>query len=709
MDEPSPPRGEGTDPARSRRAWVLPLVIFVVALALRAAYLAEASQQPDFERPLVDAGYHDFWAWGMVSGDWTPPTGTVDPDIPGTPYFRPPLTTFWLAAIYSVLGRDYLGARVVQILLGSLSCVLAGSLAGRLFGRATGAIAGLLAATYWVLVYFDTEYREVSLLAFLYLAFVTALLRWRDRPRGGWSAVAGLALGLSVLAKPNGVLLTPLAAVWMPWAARGGAPRGRALAHAGLLAVVVAACVVPVTVRNAVAAGDAVLVSSNGGINAYIGNNPTTTGVSVALPEGVPPFDSAFDYPDVVRWVEEQEGRPLKHSEVSAWFARRAFDHAVAEPGRTLARYAKKALAFWAGVEIVSEKDLVFAREESIALRIVPLGFPAVLAAAVVGLALAIGALRSRPGRNGLERAGILLVAGVVGVYALSFVPFFVTGRYRAPIVPLLLAFSAYAVWRLFAAARAGRWSTVGIGVAAMALVYAVDRVPVPGYERDPAETLLRRGAQLALEGRLDEAEPLLRRAVEQSPRNAQAHNNLGLFLLQAGRPQEAIEVLRVAVGLDDGNYRAHQNLGLALIGARRFGPAAPRLARARALQPRDPALPLEAGIAYQDAGQPALAREQLAAALATDPDLLEARDRLGTLCLGIGDFAAAVEHLRRATELAPGNAGLLSNLGLAHVRSGNLREALRCFEAAERLDPTNPTIRQNVITARRKLEEGGP
>ena len=57
--------------------------------------------------------------------------------------------------------------------------------------------------------------------------------------------------------------------------------------------------------------------------------------------------------------------------------------------------------------------------------------------------------------------------------------------------------------------------------------------------------------------GRLRQAEPHLRRAVELDPALIPAWNNLGLVLLDTGREREAARVLRRAFALDSGRTDA--------------------------------------------------------------------------------------------------------------------------------------------------------
>ncbi|MCR8550073.1 tetratricopeptide repeat protein [Salipiger sp. P9] len=80
------------------------------------------------------------------------------------------------------------------------------------------------------------------------------------------------------------------------------------------------------------------------------------------------------------------------------------------------------------------------------------------------------------------------------------------------------------------------------------------------------AEVLTSLGsANLAL-GRLNQSEPLLRRAVDTEPLWAEAWNNLGVVLIERGKTAEAAEVFRRAYALDNGESDAiRDNLRLAL------------------------------------------------------------------------------------------------------------------------------------------------
>lgn len=75
-------------------------------------------------------------------------------------------------------------------------------------------------------------------------------------------------------------------------------------------------------------------------------------------------------------------------------------------------------------------------------------------------------------------------------------------------------------------------------------------------------------------------------RAVELDPQFAEAHNNLGVYLLQAGNHQAAVDHLRAAVALSPSWAKAHLNLGDALRAMRQYDQAQAELQRAQQLDP---------------------------------------------------------------------------------------------------------------------------
>ena len=329
------------------REWLILGGILVLGFALRLAYLRENVENPRFCAPAIDAQFHDYWARGLAFGEWEPPSGLADPEIRSRPFLRPPGYPYFLAAVYVVAGPGYVTPRIAQFALALISCVLLFLIARRWRDAATGLVAAALYAVSWPLIFFEQELQAVGLFISLLLAVIFVLALWLERPTYWLSLVGGILLGFSALVRPTSLLLLPVLAVWI-LCTRPCRQSWRASAFASsMLLAGCALAVAPATVRNFIVAGDFVLVSSNGGINLYIGNNSEANGLCARVLPGYGEFGTCFDYGTIAEAVEREVGRDLKASEVSSFFARKACHHIRENPRGTIGLLLKKTLLFW--------------------------------------------------------------------------------------------------------------------------------------------------------------------------------------------------------------------------------------------------------------------------------------------------------------------------------------------------------------------------
>jgi Flp pilus assembly protein TadD len=103
--------------------------------------------------------------------------------------------------------------------------------------------------------------------------------------------------------------------------------------------------------------------------------------------------------------------------------------------------------------------------------------------------------------------------------------------------------------------------------------------------------------------------------------------------------------------------------------------------------------------------GDNANALTELRVYLETNQDDANAHELAGRLLALTGKFEEALPHFRRATDLEPGNADLLTNLGSALASAGDLAGAVAVFERVLKVDPSNAVARDNLARARRSLE----
>lgn len=176
---------------------------------------------------------------------------------------------------------------------------------------------------------------------------------------------------------------------------------------------------------------------------------------------------------------------------------------------------------------------------------------------------------------------------------------------------------------------------------------------------REDVASLLREAASLLQAGKLDDAEPLLRRAVAAEPSNGDAHNLLGTILDQRGQAQAAEREYRAALRFNSRSASARTNLGVLLA----------RTGRSEA------------------------AVEAFEAVLAQVPDHPQATINLALLYAARGDYNHAVPLFERARRQQPDNLTVLSQLGFTLYQLKRIDEAAEVLASAGSLAASDPDV----------------
>lgn len=514
------------DPRASRAAWLLPVV---VAAGLRIAELViGALRDPLFAKPVVDTLFHAHQAREILEKGWL---------LAGTgAFYKGPLYSYLLAVLAALFGDDgaIVAARVVNAAAGVGSVYFVARAAERIAGPVAGRIAGFALALYGTAIYFDTTPLLEPLVALCLLAAADRLMAVEGgAPKPRALAIAGALLGVASLVRAN-VLLALAAAAWCAWRlARGERSETRLEPWRAVALVIVPGLLViaPATLRNAVFESDPVLVSFNGGINLFMGNDPA--------------FDQRTGnwHPDLswTRLYEMPETlgreRGADHQRFFLAQARRA---AFENPGRTLGILVEKTLWLLAPYEIPNNRRLDEARARSPLLALLMFEsrafyfpFALVLPALVVGIA----ALSRDERRRFTPHLLLALAAAIVPVL------FFNTARFRLPAVIVLLAPAALGWLGLARRHRArGIVAALGFCVAVGLLSsWLTTRALSPAPQPPPSD--LSQLAQVAArEGRQDERLRFAEAALAQDPDDPIARIRLGDALRTAGRCGDARE-----------------------------------------------------------------------------------------------------------------------------------------------------------------------
>jgi tetratricopeptide (TPR) repeat protein len=508
-----------------------------------------------------------------------------------------------------------------------------------------------------------------------------ALVLW-GRRRAAFAV--GLCLGAAALAQPSFLLAGGLAAAAaLASPTRWGWPDRRA----ALLLLAGLAVLPAVTgIRNVAVSGEPVLISANGGINFFIGNNPDADGTFhlppesglLNRPEGL--FTSARDI------AERAGGGALSVAQVDRHWFQRGADFWIGEPGRALGLTARKALLALNDYEIPNHYDYDYFRDRAIALRFLPtLGW--LLPLGGVGLALAWG--------RGRREWGGLFVA-----LLLSVVFFFVTARYRLPLAVLLWPTAGLAVERMIAWRRRPTRLVAVLGAAALYAGLAF--VPLVQEALAHSHMANVEGATLLQQGDLSGAEQAFQKALDANPNNPEALNNLGRALALQGKTLEATNRYRHALAVDPGQAETYFNLEDLYRKAGRLDEALEildRLEQARGQRVSDVAgtLAYRRGVLTYAKGDTARALAYLEEAVTAQPDLAAAWLTLSVAYRKSGDPAKSLDAARRGANLVPNSVEGAMALAAALVGVGDRLGALGAYQHAQDLGNSDAGVRYEM------------
>lgn len=234
--------------------------------------------------------------------------------------------------------------------------------------------------------------------------------------------------------------------------------------------------------------------------------------------------------------------------------------------------------------------------------------------------------------------------------------------------------------------------------------------------------------------GDLRSAEAQLRKAIQQHPKSAAAHNALGLVLEKDRKQDQAIEEFKAALKVDPRLAEAAINLTQVLSSQKKYSAAIYYLKQALAANPsKGSALRLQValGIAYGQNNEPQKSIEVLQRAVSDHPNSIDAHFNLGTVYANQktpeGYRSAAKEYqtvLRLDPKSNPARLSLAKvlinlhryddaikyldayirhesrryegyyNLGRAYVEQGNYKQAITPLSHAANLAPGNYHVR---------------
>lgn len=710
-------RRDGTASRSRRLNTVLLVMVLLIGLAIRLAYLWELQRNPDFQIPMLfqtDMGFIDNSAmdYAQKARAWLnlPP---IEPRFernivwrhnPGDPQLRPPAYTFFLSTLYFLMGDAQFGVRLVQMLLGLCSALLAYSLGKKLYSQGAGLLMATFMALYWPFIVYEASLHEPVVMIFCSLLFLNAALRWLHRLNFKNALGMGLACGLYTLSASSIILFLPVLQCWMPWvlvraqrkavaagarrkvevsgetgspgagAAQTRTPEGGfrhcfLLKTVGQMVLVLVAFfvpILPVTVSNYLESDRFVLNSFGHGITLYIGNQPESRGYLRGADNLLDTY-LGEEFKDLR--VDEKVARIDDWWRWAAMARREARTQILNNPVWFLKLTLKRAALFWTPKEISQNITEYTDRLFSSILYYIPGNFAFVYALFIAGLLCYFGTLLrgGRLRRLGnpcpdtwdacVAAEGYTLILLLILVWYGPIIFLWVSAHFRAPILPALFAFAALALCRLDYFLRTRNlfmcftWFIIVFHVALAGWF-----IPV-SYDEDIQSWLYFRMQHYEAKQQPEKALAVARRVVERAPDHLFARRVYAQKLLDLDRKKEAlVEYEKVLPRLAD-PYRLAEVAEIV-------------------------------GLLRRDLGDNQGAQSAFLRAIYNDSRRSKALHGLGNIAFESGNYLEAIQYLEQAKKVNPENSNTYFLLGMAYNGYGDAERAEVAFRAGIQVDP---------------------
>ena len=175
--------------------------IFFVALIVRLIYIIPLS--PEKLSP-------DAYDWMGIA--WSIATGHGWGDT-----WRPPGYAAWLGTIFFIFGKSILIVRIINSILGSLTCVIIYFIGKKIFSSTVGKIAAFLLSFYPYLIAYTGDLLSETFYTFLISVSILYVIICSENPSFKNIMIGGILIGITGLTKSTILPFFLFACVWLWW------------------------------------------------------------------------------------------------------------------------------------------------------------------------------------------------------------------------------------------------------------------------------------------------------------------------------------------------------------------------------------------------------------------------------------------------------------------------------------------------------------
>ncbi|MFA5261398.1 MAG: tetratricopeptide repeat protein [Candidatus Omnitrophota bacterium] len=522
--------------------------------------------------------YYQNWAQDIARGNW----------LGDKTFFGLPLYPYFLAVLIRLALGHLEIVRLFHLILGSLNCVLLFAIGKKIFSQRVGVLAAVLAASNFILIYYDWLMMPVTLLISLslFLLYYLANDLLKDRSREWF--LFGLIAGLTALGDGKIIFFISLLAlsILLRWPYFWRIKFFRILLPLGLGAAVILSSV---ALRNRVIGGDWTIISAQSGLSFYTGNNPLATGV-YDHPAFLRPSHEGQDEDQKII-AEKIARRQLSPREISQFWQDKTLQFIRQHPDQYLRLLWRKTRLFLTDTENAHDADLLLQGQWRNGLDINP--FWLICPLAIIGVFL------SRKKYPATHFLNLLIISQ----WLMTSI-FFLTTRHRATVLPVFLLYEAYTLFWVADLLNTKQWTNLGIIAGSVLLLILAFPLEQADTEYTNFIRYSKTGTIYLQRSQPIKAQTAFQNALRIRPHDSTTLYNLGNAYLQTGNYAMAKDYFKKSIRVCSHNVDALFNLAYTFQQTGQTQHAIAFYQQVLQYQPGSPDVLFRLSQAYQQVGQ---------------------------------------------------------------------------------------------------------
>ena len=366
-------------------------------------------------------------------------------------YEYAPLPAYIMAIIYRLFLPDVFYIRILSIVYGTLTCWIVYLIGKELTNRKVALLACIIACLYkpFILYSIVPLKDSLGLLLFALMSYLLIkIISPDDSSKQGKNTnetgniirigLLGLIVGMLLNVRPNAIVLVPVIILLVLWCGYRDKFSWKHLCKfAAIYVIGLSIAIAPFMIRNYVVAGKFALMTTQSGFNFFIGNN-----IDNPTPYFRPvPFASTSPFAQGIQFTIEasrRTGKQLTSHEASDYWTALTVKQAVSNPLVFFGKIGQKTLAHFNRFEAGDHYDIDFLSNFAKFFKIPFPGFWVIFPLSMLGML------------TSWRKRRVKALIAVLLFYSATIIIFFANGRYRLPMLAVMIPFAASGIAELY-------------------------------------------------------------------------------------------------------------------------------------------------------------------------------------------------------------------------------------------------------------------